>query len=854
VKTVGVLLLAVLAQAPQTERPVFRSGVSLVRLDVRIVDETGRSIPDIRQDEVRIVEGDAQRPVVLFQHVAGASGSYVEAAERTITADVSTNQGAPQGRLFVFVFDQDHIRSGGEQPVRAAAEAFLRDHVRRQDRVAIYGLPGPGPVQPFTTELTAARKQLATVRGGLVRQANGAVAEMSLTEAYEILRGNDLVLARFTTITGDRTSAVAGSDLTGRFAEDPAVLRRLLRENAQSIVTLADVESRRFLKDFADLLRGFRGIDGRKTVVLFSEGFYADNVGRELEDVAAAAAETFSGIYAFDLNRRADVIASAGSTTDEPVDISNRLGPLGGLAAETGGALVKDASTHLASAFATLVPDVGAYYLLGFEPGPLEAENHYRRVRVQVTRPGARVIARTGYAIGAPPATNNADRRQAIDRALSAPFTQQGLKLDYTTYVGQSLTKGQQRVALSVLAELPVRRPDAVTAGAAEPQADVVFIVREGQPPHRVVASGRDEIRLPDAVDRFSTGHAAWQVAFDLPAGDYIMRCVVREPGGIIGSADRRFTVRALGGYEVAAADLLLSSAGDRLPVRARGYTGGLLTGVTRVYAPTADKLQAVTAKLELRPADDTPDPGAVGRVSDGTIGEVLVGAGTVMRDVTFAVPLERLPAGLYVARAIVRVDGELVADLRRPIEVIVGSPPEAPSAASSASGSRPIAVLEGEQARLIVTEAAAQSNDRLRAAAAAADRKQWAAVRAALEGAPSDDPMTARLRGLALLGQEEYGAAAATLGQAFAITPNHAALAFVLGWARVGAGDRTGAITAFRNAAEHEPKMVAAYLALAETYVSLGNAPLAVQALEAGLQAVPQSMDLQRTLARLKR
>ena len=112
-KTVSVLLLALLAQAPQTERPVFRSGVSLVRLDVRIVDDTGRPIPDIRQDEVSIVEGGAERPVVLFQQVAGASGSYVDAAERTIAADVSTNQGAPQGQLFVFVFDQDHIRSGG---------------------------------------------------------------------------------------------------------------------------------------------------------------------------------------------------------------------------------------------------------------------------------------------------------------------------------------------------------------------------------------------------------------------------------------------------------------------------------------------------------------------------------------------------------------------------------------------------------------------------------------------------------------------------------------------------------------------------------------------------------------------
>ena len=307
----------------QAERPVFRSGVSLVRLDVQIVDANGRPIPDIRPDEVRIVEGSANRPVVLFQRVAGGGGSYVEAAERTIASDVSTNQGAPQGQLFVFVFDQEHIRSGGEEPVRAAADAFLRQRVRPQDRVAIYGLPGPGPAQPFTANLLNAREQLARVRGGLVRTQNGAVAEMTISEAYEIVRGNEFVILRFITREGNAAAGGgAGTDVTARFGEDPQVLRRLVKENAQSIVMRADAESRMFLQSFADLLRGLKGIDGRKTVVFFSEGFYSDNLSRELEEVAAAAAETYSVIYSFDLNRRIDLVAATKSTSDEPIEIS----------------------------------------------------------------------------------------------------------------------------------------------------------------------------------------------------------------------------------------------------------------------------------------------------------------------------------------------------------------------------------------------------------------------------------------------------------------------------------------------------------------------------------------------------
>ena len=72
---------------------------------------------------------------------------------------------------------------------------------------------------------------------------------------------------------------------------------------------------------------------------------------------------------------------------------------------------------------------------------------------------------------------------------------------------------------------------------------------------------------------------------------------------------------------------------------------------------------------------------------------------------------------------------------------------------------------------------------------------------------------------------------------------PDQAALAFVLGWARIGAGipDRRRS-PRFRNAALLEPKMVAAHLALAETYVALGQPALARQAIDSRAGSLPQS------------
>ncbi len=821
---VALLLFGQAAPVPNTQdaRPVFRSGVSLVRLDVRVVGRDGRPVTDLRPDEVEVTEGGAARPVVLFQRVTGPGGSYVEMAQRTIASDVSTNQGAPQGQLYVLVFDQDHIRPGGELPVRLAAETFLRTRVRPQDRVAIFGLPGPGPAQPFTANLAFARQQLGQIRSGLVRSVNGAVAEMTEHDAFEILRGNEYVLTRYTTVeAGTAATSVAGggaADVARRVSEDPVVLRRLVRENAQSIAARADTESRLFLRALADLLRSFRGIDGRKTILLFSEGFYGDNVARDSEDVAAAAAETYSVVYAFDLNKRASVL-DALTTADDASDTLSRLEPLGGLAAETSGELVKDASVRLDAAFASLLPDDGSYYLLGFEPGSADAgASAYRRVKVRVRRPGARVVTRTGYALGAIPTL--ADRRRAIDTALAAPYTQQSLKLEYTTYVGQSVSAGEQRVVMSLLAELPVRPAGAAPASSTNDMADVVFVVRDTRT-GRTVASGADHLALPDRADAgWSTGSTPWRVGFDLPAGDYVMRCVVREPGGIVGSADRRFTVRALNGFDVGATDFVIASPGDTFPVRARAYTEGLLTGTLRLYGPTGGHLEAVTARLELTAADEDPATNT-GRVSEATIGEVVSAGIRSTRDVLFAMPLERLTAGAYVARVIVRVKGEVVADLRRPVDIVLGPAP-APSARPS-DATRPRNVLDSEIARRLIRQAASSPTDDVR-------------------------------RGLADLDRENYPSAAAILGLAFDAQPDNAALAFVLGWARVGAGNRTGAVTAFRNAALLEPAMVPAHLALAECYVALGHANLAVQAAEAGLKATPDSIELKRLLAILRK
>ena len=209
----------------------------------------------------------------------------------------------------------------------------------------------------------------------------------------------------------------------------------MVAEDAKTIVTRADADSRRFLVSFADVIRTLRSADGRKAVILFSEGFQTDNVTRELGDVAAAAAQSYSVVYALDLNPRTLEISDNTPRGGEQLrETQDKLQSLGSLTGETAGTLVLDAPSQMDQALARIADTSEDYYLLGFTPAnPDDSDrNRYRHVHVSVSRPGTHVSARTGYVLE--PKGTPADRRRTIDAALQAPFGQKGLAVEYTTY------------------------------------------------------------------------------------------------------------------------------------------------------------------------------------------------------------------------------------------------------------------------------------------------------------------------------------------------------------------------------------------------------------------------------------
>jgi tetratricopeptide (TPR) repeat protein len=173
-----------------------------------------------------------------------------------------------------------------------------------------------------------------------------------------------------------------------------------------------------------------------------------------------------------------------------------------------------------------------------------------------------------------------------------------------------------------------------------------------------------------------------------------------------------------------------------------------------------------------------------------------------------------------------------------REVEVRAGEHPPTPTDSASGPSDDPSNAGGFDPREVVDGAVASQFAARL----AGAERQAGGAASAA-NGA----------RGLERFSARDYPTAIAAFQAVLAADEQNAAAAFLLGWAYYGARDDRQAISAWRRAAFIDPTLVSAHLALADTYVRLSQPSLAIQALRAGLNALPDSPELLDRLARIE-
>lgn len=380
--------------APQA--PLFRSGTELVEVDAIVQDRDGRFVPGLSADDFEVEEEGKPQRIQLFYLVTGPSTLVPRAKvpDGFLRAPDQTAR-----RIFTLVFDQEHLEVDAFRRVQKAALRFLQDQFR------------PGDVGGVVVGGQMARNRLTTMRDELVEIVRGARPDAEVRERVEVFRDWPRLESEFEALRIDAGDTRVLAEAVVRNCLErpdecsrpgvPESVENTLQWNARRYLDLSRAAASRFIQSLSALVAGLGRLEGRKTVVILTEGFLVEDARGVLLQIAARAARFGVTIYAVDAR-------GLGRTSTGMIDASEpgvRLPPSAFdtqedgphiLAVETGGFVVRN-TNDFAGALERIAADTSTYYVLGYSPENTTLDGRFRKIEVRVKWRGMRVRARKGY-------------------------------------------------------------------------------------------------------------------------------------------------------------------------------------------------------------------------------------------------------------------------------------------------------------------------------------------------------------------------------------------------------------------------------------------------------------------------
>ncbi len=447
---------------------VVKLGVTLVQVDAVVTDKKGRQVRDLRPEDFEIYEDGRRQQITNFSYVSTSA----EDAPSEVIPPPSVKSAAPVPpvnlrpeqvrRTIALVVDDLTLSFESAHSVREALKKFVTEQMKPGDLVAILRTgAGVGALQQFTSDkrqLYAAIERVRWYPGG--RGRIGAFAQIveDQTDA-SIKLGRGRASASDTPDGQDpltRDSSRRDEHRGDRERDDEL---EKFRENIFAVGTLGALNF---------IVRGLRGLPGRKSVMLFSDGFRlfnreGDNYRvleslRRLTDLANRASVV---VYTMDARglQVTGLTAADDVSSLRPDEIEERLRNrrdelfetqegLNYLAQETGGLALRN-SNDLSLGIKRALDDQKGYYLLGYVPDEktfkAESGRHrFHKISIKVKPSGYNVRSRRGfYGITDEEARPTHLTREAqLYAAVTSPFSSGELDLRLTSLFGQDPNKG----------------------------------------------------------------------------------------------------------------------------------------------------------------------------------------------------------------------------------------------------------------------------------------------------------------------------------------------------------------------------------------------------------------------------
>jgi VWFA-related protein len=344
-----------LSQGAPAGVPEFPAGVQLIRLDVSVVDKSGRPVPGLQPSDFEVKEDGRAVPVSYFEAVR-LDPPAIEAADRMA-------EGTAARRILLLV-DTSAMSPGEMIRARQAVSAY----VQQAGDGEWLRLANLATGEVWDAHLPAQRAHVLAAARTLQRRRSPWAVQSSDAEARIVERNERAPEA-------GQPSEVETSG-------------RSLSAFAQGAGLLGSLEA---------LITELSGVPGRKAVVLISPGFpQMRGLDRRLERVATLARGAATAIYYVDARGQDGLVPEQPGQALRPAFETAwlRSGGAQDLAEATGGFTFRFGNSLL-PALSRAAAEMHTYYVLGYAPP--RADGRFRRVSVRVKVPGLSARTKKGY-------------------------------------------------------------------------------------------------------------------------------------------------------------------------------------------------------------------------------------------------------------------------------------------------------------------------------------------------------------------------------------------------------------------------------------------------------------------------
>ncbi|RPJ84775.1 MAG: VWA domain-containing protein, partial [Acidobacteria bacterium] len=415
------LLMAVLLSAPEKERPTLRVDNYSVLVDVVVTDKHNRHVSDLKAEDFLIFEDGEFQDLGTFQMISGRPERTGTQTTVRTTEPGTPTETAESPRLIILLLDYATVEYLNQGYVRDAAVQYVKEHMVPGDLIAVFQV---GVTLKFLQQFTGSKEQIIeALQGSEVVGSAYALDQETLSEGAQNAQDKSGLLSSSidSIVSGSPQGAMGQQAVVVEILNQYMLMAQRLEARYYAQLSHSrQQQSRPIIGAIETIARGVEHLQGRKTLIMFSQGFsvplalerpfyrcvhvanrsnlavYAvDAAGlqfkqpkteQELYDVSAARPGdrkmAYAGISQFDRARE--------------VGTDQKDSTLRYLTSSTGGFLVRHTNDFL-SALKRIDADARSHYLLSYRSRRVRFDGEFRTIRVEVKQPGVQVRARPGY-------------------------------------------------------------------------------------------------------------------------------------------------------------------------------------------------------------------------------------------------------------------------------------------------------------------------------------------------------------------------------------------------------------------------------------------------------------------------